>query len=180
MEEFDRLKLIYELPRLYLSDFFIDLKTQIDILFIQKDLKEKDVRLKNIIKQHWIEIIDKVDHFKNECFKNQKTNKFIKKITEKLDNRIKFINENINDKNITDIIEEEIFYLEKVLFMNQTIIFLPNDCKLEKFFKKMNKFTTVGKLIIINEFFSKKDLENLLERFFLIVLIFNLTKNKYF
>ena len=48
--------------------------------------------------------------------------------------------------------------------MNQTIIFLPNDCKLEKFFKKMNKFTTVGKLIIINEFFSKKDLENLLER----------------
>jgi hypothetical protein len=44
----------------------------------------------------------------------------------------------------------------------------------------MNKFTTVGKLIIINEYFSKKDLENLLERFFLIVLIFNLTKNKYY
>ena len=113
MEKFDRLKLIYELPRLYLSDFFIDLKTQIDILFIQKDLKEKDVRLKNIIKQHWIEMIEKVEHFQNECFKNQKTNKFIKKIAEKLDNRIKFINENLNDKNITDIIEEEIFYLEK-------------------------------------------------------------------
>ena len=57
MEKFDRLKLIYELPRLYLSDFFIDLKTQIDILFIQKDLKEKYVRLKKIIKQNWIEII---------------------------------------------------------------------------------------------------------------------------
>lgn len=155
------LKSIFELPRLFLTEFFSDLKSQVDISFATKELKEKDANLRSEIKQNWLEIINKIEAFEKECFKAHKSNVFDKEITE----AILFIENNLDSqKNSVVIIEDLTYKLEKTLFLNRTIAFITRSDEFERFFKKLNKRTTVGKLIYIkNAYFSKKVI-NLLQK----------------
>ncbi len=69
-----------------------------------------------------------------------------------------------SQKNSVVIIEDLTYKLEKTLFLNRTIAFITRSDEFERFFKKLNKRTTVGKLIYIkNAYFSKKVI-NLLQK----------------
>jgi hypothetical protein len=159
------LKSIFELPRLFLTEFFSDLKSQVDISFATKELKEKDANLRSEIKQNWLEIINKIEAFEKECFKAHKSNVFDEAIKKEITEAILFIENNLDSqKNSVVIIEDLTYKLEKTLFLNRTIAFITRSDEFERFFKKLNKRTTVGKLIYIkNAYFSKKVI-NLLQK----------------
>lgn len=75
-------------------------------------------------------------------------------------NKFKFFESLIND--FTNIIEEALLEINKVLFLNKTVEFIPKDymdsCKIS-FFSEMDPQIAVGKLIIIkNDFFKKEDI----------------------
>lgn len=90
-EKLNRLKLIHEVPRLHLSNHFSDLKAEIDLEFVTKHLKEKDLNVKHELKQNWIEIITYIESFENEFLKRQSTNKFNETISKQTTSNIEYV-----------------------------------------------------------------------------------------
>ena len=65
-----RLTEICEIPKLYLANYFSDLRRDIDFEIVQK--KEPNNRKLNEL---WLEIIKKIDSFEKECINNIKLNR---------------------------------------------------------------------------------------------------------
>lgn len=139
--------------KLYLADFFIDLKAQVDLAFV-KLIKNNDETISN----NYIEIINKIELFEQICYKQAKTIshdqiQFIQKRIESSNNNNKNILDDTNYDEINELIEIQLYKLEKMLFNNKTIYFINNN----------NNSNSIDKnfLIIINdEYIRKKILDN--------------------
>jgi hypothetical protein len=60
----NELKSIYALPKLYLADFFIDLKSQVDFIFQEENYNNNNKEFK----QKWIEIIKQIESFEQDTY----------------------------------------------------------------------------------------------------------------
>ena len=112
--------------RLYLADFFIDLKAQVDLVF-EKLIKNNDETISN----NYIEIINKIELFEQNCYKQAKTIshdqiKFIQKRIESSNNNNNILDDTNYDE-INELIEIQLYKLEKMLFNNKTIYFINNN-----------------------------------------------------
>jgi hypothetical protein len=136
------LKSIYELPRLYLSEYFIDLRAEVDLYFAKKSENS----------EKWQEIIDKINSFEQDSM--QRTYKLNfnadQTILNELEDKIASNNENVVDK-----LELEEFKLLKMLFDNYTIFFI--DC--------IENSLCSSRLVIINEFICKKGIDYIKNRY---------------
>ncbi len=142
LNDLNKIKEIAELPSLYLSNYFMELKNDVDREFAPKQLElQNDKEKKKELNELWQQMIEKIDTFEKSCIKSsydlETHRKRINEMEEKL-NKQKTINLN----GVKEIIESEEINLLKILFENKTILFLENQ-----------------KLIIINdEFISKTTL----------------------
>ncbi len=137
----EELKSIQNMPRLYLADYFSDLKTQVDLIYTL-NLNEKD---------KYIEIINSIESNEQESYKK------IKKFTT-FNEEIQSIEEQLNHANLNmDKINKEIdgllYKIEKKIFSNKTIIFLKD------YGSKKHTFL----LILNNEYLRNKSLESSLD-----------------
>ena len=127
MDQIDELKQMQKFPRFYLSNFFDELKNQIDLKYAVKKNEQNK----------YIEIIKNIELFEQDAYKKSKSfNTF--------DNEIKSIEYKLNDSNFTELaelIDELKFKIERVLFSNKTIFF----------YEKEKEF-----LIIINDEYIRK------------------------
>ncbi len=150
----EELKTNFQIPRLYLANYFANLKAEVDHFFIQKTFTNNNF--------DFLEIIQKIEYFEKNCFKNTPNNKYsnekfasaTKINIEKIQNQINsLVNSYDYDKEITQIknlIDKINNSIEKVLFANKTIIFLKNYGWEKKTFL----------LIIHDENFNKNSLIN--------------------
>lgn len=91
-QELDDYKSMFEIPRLYLSNHFIDLRNQVDKAYTQKLIdKSIDKQVVDNLNKHWLEMINKINEFESDCLKRQKTNKFKQEIEAKNKETIKEI-----------------------------------------------------------------------------------------
>ena len=95
--ELELLKQIIDIPRLYISDYFLNLRTEIDIFYSKSIESTRN-------NSAWLEMINKVNDYEKEClklkhFKNYELNK----------------QEKINK-----------FEIEKCLFLNKIMFFYAN------------------------------------------------------
>ena len=101
------------MPRLYLANYFTNLKEEIDLAFIQKQINSVYSPLTNIKSKSneisRLEMMNRIDMFIKECFRNIPT-------PHTLDIKNQASNE----------IEEFKNKFEQNLFKNKTIIFLSN------------------------------------------------------
>lgn len=159
----DDLRFVIELPRLYLANYFEELKARIDLLVAQRCHNETDKEIRKVLNANWSELINRIEVFEQECLARINNNKFSKHFdqVEQIEARIPVSNHDELDK----IIRERIRFFERELFSNRTILFLQKqNCKLPELFSKMDSNLTFGKLIIIkNKNYSLFDL-NFLER----------------
>ena len=129
LKKLEDLKLIVEIPKLYLANYFQELRNSVDKeMFSKQMLHNNDNEMKNELNQIWKEMISKIDSFEKECKNKDELQSNLNQIEEirmMLDDQ----NEATNLKIIEDKIQEEEFNLFKKLFQNKTIIF-------ESFFKK--------------------------------------------
>ena len=79
--------------KFYLSNYFSDLRNQVDLVYAQKQLDE--TKKKHKINRIWLKLIDIINKFELECFKNK--------------------------SNLNDLNQEQI---HNCLFFNKTIIFI--------------------------------------------------------
>jgi hypothetical protein len=154
-KNFEKLKQIFQFPRFYLSEYFTNLKTEVDLAF---SLEEQQADDRTEFKKNWVDMIQRIENFEQECFKKKKTNVF----NDVISDQVKFIELNLNDFNldIQSLIDETIYKIEKELFLNKTLIFLDESKCQTDILQNFNTENTVGKLVFINnEYFDQNDLE---------------------
>ena len=108
------LKTIFTSPRLYLSECFSEVITQIDIaaelLLAAKDdptSKQQKIEINKIFK-NWELMVDTIKNFQTECLKNFPLNKFDERTTDFVNNSIKSAQESIqNIENIAKLISNK-------------------------------------------------------------------------
>ncbi len=173
---FEKLKMLVQLPRLYLSNYFSDIRTEIDLAFFEKELGIIDNENKLKLRHNWQEMINKVNSFEEECLIERSIKKFkeiscdskpiVDSLEEKYDSALKTNNE-YELKHLEELAYDEMYKIETRLFQNRTIVFLDrsksNNSKLFldylSLFAKLDNKTTVGKLLIIpNHCFGEKEM----------------------
>jgi hypothetical protein len=167
--DLDNLKNLLNQPLYFLSDYFKDLRTEVDVAFVKKGLNEPNTDLKQKIKENWIEVINRIDSFENECIQALGSNSFNKQILTETNLQIDVIesklNENSPDLNeINNLIYDQVQKLERILFHNKFMIFLlKSQCIYTKnLCAKLDIATGVGKLIFItNEYLGRLSIYNL-------------------
>ena len=120
------IKIIKQTPRLFLANYFFDLRTEVDLVFqLKLDEKEK-----------YQEIIKRIDSFEedvNRRFKyGQQLDAFNNEIqsTEQLDNDVTQLQQHINNK-----IDDLKYKMEKFVFSNKSIMFFKDsEIKNKSFF----------------------------------------------
>ena len=168
-----KLKEILNFPRIYLCNYFADLKTEIDLSFAKKQQNSSNAEIMQILHENYKQMIDKVNSIEEHCLKIQKqtfndeltheTNSIIKQI----ENKLNITTDEYLSKEINDLLYEQTLKLERVIFQNRTLIFLDrskcchfiddfNDNEEERnLFDEMDPNTTVGKLVCVyNEYFG--------------------------
>jgi hypothetical protein len=161
-EKLNALKLAFEFPRSYLSDYFIDLRSKIDLAFVKKRFNLKEQLEKSIklvdganfdeiynekseeLNDNWIKMIDKVNEFESFVFQVRTTNKLTFDLTNQIAEQIKEISHKMNDlgngvdeslfNEINFQIYDNLFQIEKYLFRNQCIYFVDREkCESNKY-----------------------------------------------
>jgi len=167
-KELNHLKLIFECPRLYLGDYFADLKSQIDMLFARKEILQVNEKIKANINYNWNQMINKISSFETECFKNRSHNSFEAKLTEdikeklhSIDNQLK--SDIVKSEDIRNEIVGALFRLKQNVFLNKSMLFMDNSKhETNHFMNKLDANTTVGKLLFItNDYLDENKFEQL-------------------
>ncbi len=123
LNDLAKLNTIIELPNLYLSDYFCNLRYKVDreCALKQQEL-QNDKEKKNEIDELWKQMINKIDSFEKNCIR--KTYDLdVNKI------RINEIEEIVNSEQLIDLkkvqdeIEKEEINLLQNLFQNKSILF---------------------------------------------------------
>ena len=139
LNDSNNIKDIIDFPSLYLENYFIELRNDIDKEFALKQLElQNDEEKKKDLNELWQKMIEKTDLFEKSCIKSsydlEKHKTRINKIETILNNQ-----ETINLKKAEEEIKTEEINLLKILFQNKTILFLKNQ-----------------KLVILNDEFISK------------------------
>ena len=126
LNDSNNIKDIIDFPSLYLENYFIELRNDIDKEFALKQLElQNDEEKKKDLNELWQKIIEKTDSFEKSCIKSsydlEKHKTRINKIETILNNQ-----ETINLKKAEEEIKTEEINLLKILFQNKTILFLKN------------------------------------------------------
>ena len=120
MDQIDELKQMQKFPRFYLSNYFDELKNEIDIKYAVK----QDEQVK------YLEIIKNIESFEQDAYKKSKSfntyDEEIELIEDKLNNIL------LNYYNLTaleKLIDKLKYKIEKWLFSNKSIFFYEKDKK---------------------------------------------------
>ena len=140
-KKLEDLKFIVETPKLYLANYFQELRNNVDKEMFSKQMIHKDDnQMKNEISETWKKLISRIDSFEKECINTDKLQLNSNRIDEiriMLDN----INEETNLGIIEDKIQEEELNLFRKIFQNKTIIY-------HDFFEQQNRHK---RLVIIDD-----------------------------
>ena len=143
INQIDELKQMQQFPRYFLSKYFEELKTQVDTKYALK-LDEKD---------KYLEIINNIESFEQDAYNKWSSKRFntyddeIKLIEDKLKNNLNNVTE------ITKLIGEVKYKIEKIIFSNKTILFIDEKTR---FNPKSNSFL----LIVNDEYISNSCIDN--------------------
>ena len=122
-KKLEDLKFIVETPKLYLANYFQELRNNVDKEMFSKQMIHKDDNeIKNKLSETSKELISKIDSFEKKCYIKVELQSSLDEIDEiriMLDNT----NEETNLEIIEDKIQEEEINLFRKLFQNKTIIY---------------------------------------------------------
>ena len=117
----DELKSMQETPKLFLSQYFSDLKAQVDFDFALKQDKKAD----------WLEIINSIESFENDSYKLQHANSSHTTLNEeiqKVEDSIEYYLDNFNLNYIFESIDKIKYKIERLIFGNKSIFYLKDTC----------------------------------------------------
>ena len=144
-EELKQLKSLFELPRIYITNHFSDMRRKVEVAFVMKGQNIDSREARKLLEQDRIKTINLIVSFEQDCLKRQKINTFNNEITTRTLKQIKLIEKKLEEMNrfmllehntddedelnqefqyISGLINEEKIQIEKIIFLNKTLIFL--------------------------------------------------------
>ena len=168
--QLEELKRIFELPRLFMSNFFMNLRHSIYDAAFKCNLKNKDT---NKFKKNVLKMIQRFYIFETECFELFPDNRFDVEVTKDINNVIsEFHIDYLKSNEIEDYlntINDSLFRIKQILFNNKTIHFIDNSFTV----KKLKKRKSIGKLLIVNnQYFEKEALDILFGKYLIFFIFF--------
>ncbi len=117
LQKFEELKSIYSMPKIYLANYFSDLKMK--------------VKKKQENKEKLMQLLNKIHLFENESYQNVLLirNAFDNKLKQ-ISNQISSYNNNNNNSNLNELnndIDEIKYKIDKILFSNKSVLFDENN-----------------------------------------------------
>lgn len=170
-KELDHLKLIATIPRLYLSNYFINLRNEIDLIFAPKSIVNNSDAL--CFKKTWKEIIEAVDTFESKLDVKRFT--LSQTVIDETNQQVTHIQTKLTETHIAeeiqDSIDKEKHKLERILLKNKTILILDkSNCLWDDLFNE----NELAKLVIVtDEYINNKEI-NLIKKKYILIL----NKNK--
>lgn len=182
-KELNELKALLDYPRYHLTEYFDEIKTNVDVAYSAKELNELDNEVRILLRNHWTQTIDKITEYESECYKLK--NIFSPNVIKDTEETIKSVEQHLNDlskqisefnetqekvikrckideliKLISVLLWQARIKLDEIVFLNKTIVFIKADkaIKNQRIFYQMNKKTTAGKLLIIKDTYLSKEL----------------------
>jgi hypothetical protein len=145
-KQFDDLKKTLNDSETYIWTYFDELKRTIDLDYSKQDIDETENEIKMELNKNWLEMIDKISEFENECKScrlandliiKEQTNEKLNIIEEHLahlrtyENSVKHIQTNKAIKSlhqqIKELIHEVTLIFGKLMFLNTTIVYLSRE-----------------------------------------------------
>ena len=153
--ELQRVMQICEMPRLYLADYFMELRNRVDKQIVSKQMQTQiEEKQKELLKLVWTETIEKIELFERKCNNLVNKTKIKDKALADIQDRLNLIEILLEDESARDLrefqlaIQTEEKNLLKYLFQNKTIVLLNS----KMFFNRSeNKNLFDNKLIIVND-----------------------------
>lgn len=158
----DQLKQIAEIPKLFITNYFIDLKSQVDLTFVK--LRQIDSTNDSTNTVIWLQIINKINDYEILCLKQiKKKDLFIIETLEQLNLIETKLNDGTNSLDLIEqLIQTEEFNFKKFLFINRTILFLFKDkCKSSSLF---NANEVVKLILIMDDYITDPGIDCLKNR----------------
>lgn len=165
------LKLIFEFPKEYLTHHFKNLKNKVDSSALNLiSIYSTNKHLIDKINDCWELIINRIKSYEQECLNNLVVTKLADE-NSTTSQRIKQIEAKLNSLNeaslsqassaynyIEQLLNEELFKLEKIVFQNKSLLYLDSKNGTDFMRDLPNYF--IGKLIVVtNEYFEQDKLE---------------------
>jgi hypothetical protein len=127
-KDLDHLKWLVEVPKLFLNDYFSELRREVDLAFVKKISLHEE--FKNDLSNTWKEIIAKCDSLEQECLRKLTLSSLdeIKELIALIEQK-QLNNNNDHDHNmesINDLILKGVHKFEALVFLNKTIFFKEN------------------------------------------------------
>ena len=139
----DKLSQMCQFPKFYLSNYFSDLKSQVDKNMATQFMQSPQ---NTDLLPVWTEIINRIEKFEKLCLTGAKTAKTnLMQTFKRLDS--------IRQANDPSLVKREEFQLQKLLFQNKSIVFLSKTSNNETDNKVNEPASFDSKLIIINDEF---------------------------
>lgn len=129
-EKIEQLKSMVEIPNLYISDYFINLRNEFDKIYMQKRIANKNQEVIQE-KQEWEDIINKITLNEKECLANLSKKRFSDKIKKEINEKIQLIEQRFNnDEDVEADLLAVTYTVKKILFSNKTVTLIKNaNCK---------------------------------------------------
>lgn len=142
--DLEQLKLLITLPRLYIANYFSDLRAEVDLAFVKQNLIEQNIT-------NWTEIIAAISQFEIECLKQQPNNQLDEDLAKIATKKIELLEHKLANSDPLDekydlVLNEQSFMIERIVFKNKTLIFIEKPC--------------LKLLIINNEYLARGSIEN--------------------
>jgi regulator of sigma D len=146
------LKMMCNSPRLFLSNYFFEIKNEIDKNLANKTMNELDLQIKQQINDIWIEMIKNIEIYENKFYMNKLSNESVNLTIKKI-NSIQVMLDNVSSghfNQIEQLMEDEEYFIQNVLFSNKTLLlFNDND----------DSFLSIKLLIIDDQFISRRGID---------------------
>jgi hypothetical protein len=165
----EELKTVFIVPKLFISNYFHDLRSRIDLSVIKFNLNNNSLNSDEFLKkinENWMQMIQKLESLEQECYKNcDQMNAFLSKQAKEAIISIKaeICQEKKDFSQIEQLIYDNRFKIEKFLLLNRSVIFIDKEnCKMDQIFNDMNTNVTFGRLIIVqNDYYGTKGINYL-------------------
>ncbi len=144
LNNLEELKSICQFPRFFISNYFSDLKSQVDYLYESQNRND-------LMRE---ETIKKLEEIEDDFLRKIKNKKLNTNHLDVLENNVR--SSTISDLELIDQIEIEEIKIYKEIFRGQTVFFLKQNESHHDFFNNNNN---IGRLVIIkNVSMSKNDI----------------------
>ncbi len=100
-------------PKLYLNNYFIELRHHIDLSYAKQMFNENDNSQKEMLKKVWIKSIEKVNLFEKNCLKSKKNSIDLQSLF--LNRSISVLEKDINSIKLLIITDEFVSDIECLL-----------------------------------------------------------------